>query len=83
MTETVIDSEAPISRKSHLIDCKHCRHEISLKKCKRLPRKLLQERYGVYWCGLEKVYLLIYKVVCPHCKKKFTHKKFVSSYTYN
>lgn len=82
MTDAPTNSAPSVSARPHIINCKYCNHDISLKKCKRLPRKLLQERYGIYWCGLEKVYLLIYKVVCPNCKKKFTHKKFASTYIY-
>ena len=66
------------------VPCKVCKTEIDLIKAKRLPKKLILERYGLCWCGLEKVYLFIYKLVCPSvkCSKKFTHKVFKSEYIY-
>ena len=63
-------------------NCKHCKKVINLKQVKRLPKKLIQKRHGLCWTGLEKVYLNIFKIVCPHCKKKYTHKVFSSEYVY-
>jgi hypothetical protein len=64
-------------------NCKHCNEPINLKRQKRLPKKLITERHGLYWTGLEKVFLLIFKVQCPKCQKKFSYKVFQSNYTYN
>ena len=69
---------------SHIVDCKHCGEPINLKKSKRLPKKLIIERHGLCWAGLEQVYLIIYKLKCtnPKCLKKYTHKVFKSHYLY-
>ena len=64
------------------IECKFCKKPVDLNKMKVLPKKFISERYGLYWTGLEKVFLLIYKVNCPSCKKKYSHKKFISKYLY-
>ena len=63
-------------------DCKYCNVSINLKQTKKLPKKLIYERHGLCWTGLEKVYLNIFKIVCPSCNKKYTHKVFTSEYIY-
>ena len=60
-----------IERKpSNKIECKFCKAPLFLKNQKQLPKKLISQKYGICWTGLEKVYLLIYKIQCESCKKK-------------
>ena len=62
--------------------CKFCKTEINLSKTKKLPKKLILEKHGLCWTGLEQVYLVIYKVNCDECKKKYSHKVFKSEFVY-
>ena len=70
------------SVKSDQIACKACQAPIHLESMRKLPRKLILERYGLMWGGIETVYLTIYKIQCPSCKKKYSHKVFKSQYMY-
>ncbi len=63
-------------------ECKFCKHPINLQKSKKLPKKLIIEKHGLCWTGLEKVYLVIYKLQCNNCGKKYSHKLFKSEFTY-
>ena len=63
-------------------ECKFCKTSIDLKKTKKLPKKLILEKHGLYWTGLEKIFLLIYKVQCSSCNKKYSHKQFKSEFLY-
>ena len=67
---------------SNKIECKFCKSPIFLKRQKQLPKKLISEKYGICWTGLVKVYLLIYKIQCDSCKKKYSHKVFQSTFLY-
>ena len=50
-----------IDTNSHLINCKHCKTVINLKRTKKLPKKLIIEKYGLFWSGIEKTYLIIFR----------------------
>lgn len=63
-------------------NCKFCNHPIDLTTTKKLPKKLIIERYGLCWAGLEKLYLIIFKIRCPACNKKYSHKVFRNEYYY-
>tara|TARA_A100001015_G_C14899335_1_gene675772 strand:+ start:662 stop:898 length:237 start_codon:yes stop_codon:yes gene_type:complete len=65
-----------------IIQCKFCQSTIDLDEMRKLPKKLIIEKHGLCWTGLEKVYLNIYKVQCQSCKKKYSHKLFSSEYIY-
>ena len=65
------------------IDCKFCGEPIILEEMRKLPKKLIIEKHGICWTGLEKVYLNIYKIQCQSCKKKYSHKVFKSEFIYN
>lgn len=67
---------------SNQINCKFCKESINLKEMRQLPKKLIIEKHGLCWTGLEKVYLLIYKIQCQSCKKKYSHKLFKSEFIY-
>ena len=62
--------------------CKFCNHPIDLTKTHHLPKKLISEKHGLCWTGLEKLYLFIYKVRCENCKKKYSYKLFKSEFNY-
>ncbi len=62
--------------------CKFCKAEINLSETKKLPKKLILEKHGLCWTGLEQVFLVIYKVNCNECKKKYSHKVFKSEFLY-
>ena len=64
------------------IECKFCRAPIDLKEMRKLPKKLIIEKHGLCWTGLEQVFLNIYKVQCQSCKKKYSHKVFKSEFFY-
>ena len=64
------------------INCKFCNATIILEEMRKLPKKLIIEKHGICWTGLEKVYLNIYKIQCQSCKKKYSHKIFKSEYIY-
>jgi hypothetical protein len=84
MQHKIDNDDTKFIASERFVPCKVCKTEIDLSKAKRLPKKLIFERYGLCWCGLERVFLLIYKLVCPSvkCSKKFTHKVFKSEYIY-
>ena len=77
-----MQTKTPKKKTELKIPCKHCSSDINLATAKRLPKKKILERYGLCWAGIESVYLLIYKVHCNSCNKKFTHKVFKSDYFY-
>ena len=67
---------------SSIISCKFCQADIELKEMRQLPKKLIIEKHGLCWTGLERVFLNIYKIQCPSCKKKYSHKVFNSEFIY-
>lgn len=71
-----------VTQTTNKIECKFCKSDINLSKSKRLPKKLLMEKYGLCWTGLEKVFLIIYKIQCQSCNKKYSHKVFKSEFIY-
>ncbi|MGC6367424.1 MAG: hypothetical protein ACON35_05425 [Candidatus Marinamargulisbacteria bacterium] len=64
------------------IACKFCKAPINLTEMRQLPKKLIIEKHGLCWTGLEKVFLIIHKVQCQSCKKKYSHKSFKSEFIY-
>ena len=64
------------------IECKFCNAPIDLKEMRKLPKKLIIEKHGLCWTGLERIFLNIYKVQCQSCKKKYSHKIFKSEFFY-
>jgi hypothetical protein len=80
----ILDKEETfdLAQTTNKTECKFCNAEINLTKSRKLPKKLIMERYGLCWTGLEKVYLIIYKLQCPSCKKKYSHKVFKSDFIY-
>ena len=63
-------------------ECKFCKADINLNTTKKLPKKLIMEKHGLCWTGLEKVFLIIYKIQCESCGKKYSHKVFKSEFLY-
>jgi hypothetical protein len=76
------DTEEEKIKNSTVISCKFCKSDIDLTQMRQLPKKRIIEKHGVYWTGLERVYLIIYKIQCQRCKKKYSHKIFKSDYHY-
>lgn len=81
-TKVASKNKIDTNKSTAIISCKHCNADINLNNQKRLPKKKILERYGLCWAGIEYVYLIIYKVQCNSCNKKFTHKVFKSEYLY-
>lgn len=67
---------------SNKVECKFCNEPLYLSDMRQLPKKKIIERHGLYWSGIETLYLLIYKIQCSACKKKYSHKIFQSHYLY-
>lgn len=72
--------DIPLSKNK--TECKFCKADINLKTSKKLPKKLIFEKHGLCWTGLEKVFLIIYKLQCQSCNKKYSHKIFKSEFVY-
>lgn len=64
------------------IECKFCGAPIDLREMRKLPKKLIIEKHGLCWTGLERIFLNIFKVQCQSCKKKYSHKIFKSEFFY-
>jgi len=64
------------------IECKFCNSPIDLREMRKLPKKLIIEKHGLCWTGLERIFLNIFKVQCQSCKKKYSHKIFKSEFLY-
>ena len=64
------------------IECKFCKAPIDLREMRKLPKKLIIEKHGLCWTGLERIFLNIFKVQCQSCKKKYSHKIFKSEFFY-
>jgi hypothetical protein len=81
MVSTDISNETTESFKT-TISCKFCKKDVDLLQMRQLPKKLIMEKNGLLWTGLEKVFLIIYKVQCQACKKKYSYKRFASEFLY-
>ena len=73
-----------IDSKSSLIECKHCKTKLEKMDIEKHSRKFLSERYGVYWTGVEKPYIQIFKINCPNprCRKSYTIRTRESLWIY-
>lgn len=75
-------NDEPIQIQGGTINCKFCKEPVVLKEMRQLPKKLIIEKYGLLWTGLEKVFLIIHKIQCQSCKRKYSHKQFKSEFSY-
>lgn len=64
--------------------CKHCDTKLEKEDIQKQSKKNLTERYSVYWTGIEKPYIQIYKIKCPNprCRKSYTSRQRKSSWSY-
>ena len=82
MKLTLDKEETETIQSKNKTECKFCKAPINLNTAKKLPKKLIMEKHGLCWTGLEKVFLVIYKLQCESCNKKYSHKVFKSEFIY-
>ena len=60
-----------LSKKASLETCRHCQHKLSQNDTQMLNKYLIKSKYGLYWMGLEKQFIVKFKVTCPSCENVY------------